>query len=278
MEALVQLTGVTKRYDSGAAAVDEASLQITAAATLGMALLANSSGPFDRAFAVQHGAEVAATVDSARATGTQLAATARLPGVRYATGVPSGPAVLKHAAVPKRVRVKRSAAALAGAVAAGLLAAACSSSPSATGQLTTAQADRGMVNFAHCMRAHGVQMPDPFHIPGHTGLSIYDPPRTAATRAAWAACGHFVQPTVNMKQGHQQALAALRLRALTDYARCMRGHNIAMLDPTSLGEVNLGNVPGISSDFGRYSPQFRAADAACRHLLPAGVVDDGTGP
>ena len=47
MEALVQLTGVTKRYDSGAAAVDEASLQITAAATLGMALLANSSGPFD---------------------------------------------------------------------------------------------------------------------------------------------------------------------------------------------------------------------------------------
>ena len=30
MEALVQLTGVTKRYDSGAAAVDEASLQIRA--------------------------------------------------------------------------------------------------------------------------------------------------------------------------------------------------------------------------------------------------------
>lgn len=27
-----------------------------------------------------------------------------------------------------------------------------------------------------------------------------------------------------------------------------------------------------------YSPQFRAADAACRHLLPAGVHNDGTGP
>ena len=102
-----------------------------------------------------------------------------------------------------RPAVKRNAAALAGAVAAGLLAAACSSSPSATGQLTTAQSDRGMVNFAHCMRAHGVQMPDPFHIPGHTGLSIINPPRTSATRAAWAACGHFVQPVVNMKQGHQ---------------------------------------------------------------------------
>ena len=31
MEALVQLSGVTKRYDSGAAAVDEVRLQIGAA-------------------------------------------------------------------------------------------------------------------------------------------------------------------------------------------------------------------------------------------------------
>jgi hypothetical protein len=58
----------------------------------------------------------------------------------------------------------------------------------------------------------------------------------------------------------------------------MRSHDINMLDPTPLGELNLGHVPGITSDFGRYSPQFRAADAACRHFLPAGVRDDGTGP
>jgi hypothetical protein len=53
---------------------------------------------------------------------------------------------------------------------------------------------------------------------------------------------------------------------------------IVMLDPTPLGELNLGHVPGITSDFGRYSPQFRAADAACRHFLPTGIRDDGTGP
>jgi hypothetical protein len=58
----------------------------------------------------------------------------------------------------------------------------------------------------------------------------------------------------------------------------MRGHDIAILDPTPDGELNLGRVPGISNDFGRYSPQFRAADAACRHFLPASVHDDGTGP
>ena len=202
----------------------------------------------------------------------------RRTGVRYAMSVPRGPA--KSVAVLKRARVKRSVAALAAAVAAGLLAVACSSSPSggATSQLTTAQSDRGHINFAHCMRAHGVQMPDPFHIAGHAGLSIYDPPRTSATHAAWAACGHFMQPTFNRKQVSQQALAAPRLRALTDYARCMRAHDIAMLDPTALGQLNLGNVPGISGHFGRSSPQFRSADTACRHLLPAGVVDNGTGP
>jgi hypothetical protein len=186
-------------------------------------------------------------------------------------------------------------AVLMGVTAAWVFAAACSSSPSpppvaslpghhsaagggAAGQLTRAQSDRGMVNFAHCMRAHGVNMPDPFHRAGHAGLSIETPPRDAATRAGYAACTHFIQPTINMKQAHQQALAAPWLRALTDYARCMRAHDIPMLDPTPLGQLNLGNVPGISSDFGRYSPQFRAADTACRHLLPAGVVDNGTGP
>ena len=81
-----------------------------------------------------------------------------------------------------------------------------------------------------------------------------------------------------MKQAHQQALAAPRLHALTNYAQCMRAHDINMLDPTPLGQLNPGNVPGISSDFGRNSPQFRNADGACRHLLPAGVADTGSGP
>jgi len=135
-----------------------------------------------------------------------------------------------------------------------------------------------MVNFAHCMRAHGVQMRDPFHRPGHAGLSIETPTVDSATRPAYAACNHFMRPIIQMKQAHQQALAAPRLRALTDYAQCMRAHNIPMLDPTTLGLLNLGHVAGISSDFGRHSPQFRAADTACRHFLPAGVADNGTGP
>jgi hypothetical protein len=147
--------------------------------------------------------------------------------------------------------------------------------------LTTAQSDQDMLNFTRCMRAHGVNMPDPRHIPGHAGLSLQFPGATPApnTRAATAACTHFIQPIIQAKQaGAAAALSPARLAALTSYARCMRARDIAMLDPTSYGELNLGRVPGISGDFGRYSPQFRAADAACRHLLPVGVHDDGTGP
>lgn len=144
---------------------------------------------------------------------------------------------------------------------------------------TTAQSDRDMVHFARCMRSHGVAMSDPYHRTGHSGVSIDMPPQDAATRPAYAACNHFMQPIIQAKQaGSVGAVTAPRLAALTRYAECMRTHDINMLDPTPAGELSLGNVPGITSDFGRYSPQFRAADTACRHLLPAGVHDDGTGP
>src|SRR5580692_9001487 len=56
----------------------------TAATTLALGLLADSSAPFDHAFAAQHGADVTATV--AGASPAELAATARLPGVTASAG------------------------------------------------------------------------------------------------------------------------------------------------------------------------------------------------
>ena len=149
---------------------------------------------------------------------------------------------------------------------------------SAARALTTEQGDQNILSFTRCMRSHGVQMSDPVHHPGHAGLSIDMPSRSPENNAAYAACIHFIQANIEAKQAGAAAQAAPHLAALTRYAQCMRSHDINMLDPTQLGELNLGHVPGITSDFGRYSPQFRAADAACRHFLPAGVRDDGTGP
>jgi len=58
----------------------------TASATLGLGLLLDSNSPFQRSFAAQRGAEVAASVDLAKATAGQLAATRRLPQVTAAAG------------------------------------------------------------------------------------------------------------------------------------------------------------------------------------------------
>ena len=195
---------------------------------------------------------------------------------------------MRHRLRPGAGRVV-AVAVLAGAA---VLATGCSSGPggtpvaslsghataSAAQALTTEQSDQNMISFTRCMRGHGVQMPDPFHRPGHAGLSIDMPSRGPATNGAYAVCNHYIQANITAKQAGAAAQAAPHLPALTRYAQCMRNHDINMLDPTQLGELNLGHVPGITSDFGRYSPQFRAADAACRHFLPAGVRDDGTGP
>jgi len=147
----------------------------------------------------------------------------------------------------------------------------------ASGPLTQAQSDQDFIDFTRCMRAHGVAVPDPTHRPGHAGLSIYIP-SGANGSPAWNACVHYIQPIISMKTAGQASWAAANLDALTRFARCMRAHDIPMLDPGPLGQLNLGNVPGITSNYGRYSPQFRAADSACRHFLPPGVRDDGTGP
>jgi hypothetical protein len=167
-------------------------------------------------------------------------------------------------------------------LAAILLVGGCSSGQSSSGglagqQLTQSQSDQDMISFARCMRDHGVPMSDPVHRPGHAGLSIDMPPQDATTRTAYAACNHFIAPIVQMKNAGAAAQAAPHLAALTRYAECMRAHDIPLLDPNQQGEVDMGRLPGML-DVGRYSPQFRTADAACRHLLPAGVTDDGSGP
>ena len=147
-----------------------------------------------------------------------------------------------------------------------------SARPSTT--LTQVQEFQRLVQFAQCMRSHGTDVPDPtpgkpFQLPVAT-----DPSMAAAMRA----CQKWL-PSLNAgAAGGQNGKLAAELPGLIAYARCMRGHDIAMLDPNSFGALNLGPVPGITNDFGRYSPQFRAADAVCRRVLPAGVHDDGTGP
>jgi putative ABC transport system permease protein len=58
----------------------------TTACVLAAALIVDSDGPFDKAFAAQRGAHLTVTVDPVRATVAELAATAKLPQVTAAAG------------------------------------------------------------------------------------------------------------------------------------------------------------------------------------------------
>lgn len=61
-------------------------LVATASATLGLALLSASSGPFTHAFAAQRGAHLAVTADAGHVSAAQLATTGALAGVIGSSG------------------------------------------------------------------------------------------------------------------------------------------------------------------------------------------------
>ena len=61
-------------------------LVATASATLGLALLAATNGPFTHAFGMQRGADVTVTVNTARTTNAELTATDRISGVTALAG------------------------------------------------------------------------------------------------------------------------------------------------------------------------------------------------
>jgi len=127
------------------------------------------------------------------------------------------------------------------------------------------------LEFARCMRQHGIDMPDPkvngnqitqeFKAsPGSKG------PDSPEFKAAQQACNKYLpnggQPTKPNPQQQQQ---------LVQFARCMRQHGIDMPDP---GPNGGGIVVKRSGGNGRNAPEpeddaeFKAAQQACNKYLP----------
>lgn len=121
----------------------------------------------------------------------------------------------------------------------------------------SAAGEEARLEFAECMRAHGVQMEDP-----KAGQSIdlggQDDP---TTKKALAAC--------NGKLGAGQELSdeedeELKEGAL-DFAQCMRDEGIDMGDPRFLGKGKfLLDIAGLDTE----SPAFKAAQATCQSKMP----------
>jgi hypothetical protein len=165
----------------------------------------------------------------------------------------------------------------------GLGAAACGGSPDGNGVATLggdgASAQQGTgggsgsaskdpqqaaLEFAKCMREHGVDMPDPevdskgrIRVTVRAGRGQADPKKL---EAAQRACGHLMggggEGPGKLDPKAQDAMLA--------FARCMREHGIDMPDPTGNGLLfnsKRGQEPDPSSS------KFKEAERACDHHL-----------
>ena len=158
---------------------------------------------------------------------------------------------------------------------------ACGINAGAAKPTPTPDPQRAMLAFAQCMRAHGVDMPDP----GSNGaVTIGGGPGNPVDQATMEAAQRACQSKLP-KGGHQPSAAEQKQfqDQAIKFARCMRQHGIDMPDPTfssngsggGLVQQNLGN--GVDPT----SPEFQAAQKACQSLLPnrggSGTVTSGSG-
>jgi hypothetical protein len=154
----------------------------------------------------------------------------------------------------------------------------CGSGTPSTKAAAAPNVYRKAVQFAECMRTHGVSgFPDPVRA-GHGGfgvqisakgggpISLSEP----AMKSAQRACVHLL-PNAGKPSG---TMSPAQRRAFLANAQCMRTHGVPNFpDPQFSGggvEVRLGG--GLDPS----SPAFQAAQKACQKLLP--FAKFGSGP
>jgi hypothetical protein len=182
------------------------------------------------------------------------------------------------------------ACALAGTVAIGLSACGSSGSSAAassggSGGTSTSASSRyaARVKAAECLRAHGVNVPDPSANGGPPGGAggggaagggaaggggggyrqlLSTPAGKAASKACASVIGKgFAFGNISPAQRAQFQQEAVK------FAECMRAHNVDIPDPTSNGAGGFGIFRSIPSSE-RQSPAFQTATKACASILP----------
>ena len=154
------------------------------------------------------------------------------------------------------------------AVLASLLLAACGgSTPKAT---ATHENEEKLVQFARCLREHGVNVTTSTGGAGKGGLRI-NGTNPNAMQAAQNACKRFQPSAGNEKLTPQEKVE--REEQVQRFARCMREHGINVHASTTGGGIQIG-IEGKGHGPNPESPTFRAAQTACQRLLP----QKGPGP
>ncbi len=184
---------------------------------------------------------------------------------------------------------------LAAGFALGLAACGSSSSSSTavagTGTAGTGTAGTGnrlqaRVNLAKCLRAHGVNVPDPTSGGGPGGggggvfRSLRDIPPTQQQSLRQACASQFTAafPLLNASPAQRAQFQ----QQLVKFAQCMRSHGVNIPDPTTTGTGGFGFGRAFRS-VDRNSPAFQSAATACASVRPrfgrgGGVSGGGGGP
>jgi hypothetical protein len=158
------------------------------------------------------------------------------------------------------------------ALAAAVTLAACGGSDGGSPSSASNKQDKayeGALNFAKCMREHGVDMPDPQR-DSDGGIQITQSRRAgdgttdAKLQAAQKDCEKHLEAGGGPVR--DPAREARMQDALFAYAKCMRSKGVDMPDP----QVSGGRVTfraGEPGKGGPESPAYKAADEACHHHL-----------
>jgi hypothetical protein len=167
---------------------------------------------------------------------------------------------------------------------AALAVAACggddptSSGASGDGKGVDAKTKQAMLDFAKCMREHGVDMPDPKFGEGG-GVSMVRKKGTdpETDRKAEQACKHF-QDEIKPPPASEEEKAESKKRALAN-AKCMREHGIAnfpdpQFDESGRVTLRLDRKAGVDPE----DPKFQAAQKACAKQTGMGMITGGSKP
>jgi hypothetical protein len=117
------------------------------------------------------------------------------------------------------------------------------------------------LNYARCMRQHGIDMPDPkFDANGRVAQQLPQGvgPDDPKVKAAAQACNKY------LPNGGAPEKPDPQQQQMLAFARCMRQHGINMPDPKPGGGIDADAAAGVNPS----SPRFKAAWKACQQYEP----------
>lgn len=167
---------------------------------------------------------------------------------------------------------------LVGVLGLGIAACGSSSSSSSSAVSGTPAASsssaryQARLNLAKCLRAHGINVPDPNPGGGPAGgggggtfraLNSYP---QAQVNAARTACQQYFRQAFAFANVSPAQRAQFQ-QQFVKWAECMRSHGINIPDPTNNGTGGFGLRRTLGS-IDRNSPAFQSANTACASVRP----------